>query len=36
MVNYNNLERLKEKYNNIMKNISLDEYAQLITGLTFD
>ena len=34
--NYNNLERLKEKYNDIMKNISLDEYVQLITGLTFD
>jgi hypothetical protein len=34
--NYNNSERLKEKYNNIMKNVSLDEYAQLITGLKFD
>ncbi len=34
--NYNNLQRLKEKYNNIMKNVSLDEYAQLITGLKFD
>ena len=34
--NNNNLEKLKEKYNTIMKNISLDEYAQSITGLTFD
>ena len=32
----NNIEKLKERYNNIMKNISLEEHVQLISGLTFD
>ncbi len=32
----NNIENLKKKYNNIMKNISLEEHVQLISGLTFD
>ena len=32
----NNIENLKEKYNNIMKNISLEEHVQLISGLSFD
>jgi hypothetical protein len=30
------LDDLKKKYNNIMKNISLEEHVQLISGITFD
>lgn len=32
----NNLDIIKAKFNKIMKNISLDEHAQIITGLTFN
>ena len=34
LINY--LDIIKKKFNKIMKNISLDEHAQIITGLTFN
>ena len=34
LINY--LDIIKKKFNKIMKNISLDEHTQIITGLTFN
>ena len=35
-INIKNMNNLKNKYDKIMKNISLEEHVQLISGLTFD
>ena len=34
LINY--LDIIKKKFNKIMKNISLDEHTQIITGLSFN